>query len=392
MENLQPNGSDSTKGRLGERFPVNNSELDPKYLGTSIVRICALGGGNCVRGLGGDALKTILKSWGIDVPRTVNELITTINQEHSTSAYGAQKVVEYVTNRLGNYSWNGNGSIISYHGRDLPTNGWRAFGIIRDTVQLHKSSGKPVGLFQWQVNKTSCNKLKLYAEDLPSSKNSVDITIGTWSDRSSDITFSNVKLPFVLGKANTGWGARFEMGNGSWYVVKVALRNVLSQNVELNAICTTENPAVVSYRLGGGDSAIIDGGYKWNGSGSVISNMFSGSSHMGGDWPHGAFKDTLKVRRSPERPMVFFQWQHDSGCSSLTLDAPKLSTSQKRVDIYMKPWDAHNNEAQAFRNETLPYTLYDGSASDGSWSVIQMKFLNPVSKTATVTAKCPGIN
>jgi hypothetical protein len=290
------------------------------------------------------------------------------------------------------YQWHGNGSLISYHGRSLPTNGWRAFGIIRDTVQLHKSSGKPVGLFQWQVNKTSCNKLKLYAEDLPSSKNSVDITIGTWSGRSSDITFSNVKLPFVLGKSNTGWGARFQMENGKWYVVKVALRNVLSQDVQLHAICSTESPTVVSYRLGGGDSAVIDGGYKWNGSGSVISNMFSGSSHMGGDWPHGAFKDMLKVRPSPERPMVFFQWQHDSGCSSLTLDAPKLSTSQKRVDIYMKPWDAHNNEAQASRNETLPYTLYDGSAKDGSWSVIQMKFLSPVSKTATVTAKCPGIN
>jgi hypothetical protein len=165
--------------------------------------------------------------------------------------------------------------------------------IIRDTVQLHKYSGKPVGLFQWQVNQTSCNKLKLYADDLPSGENNVDITIGTWSDRSSDITFSNVRLPFVLGKSNTGWGARFKMENGKWYIVKAALRNVLSQDVQLNAICTTENPAVFIYRLGGGDSAIIDGGYKWNGSGSVISNMFSGYSNMGGDWPDGAFKDIV---------------------------------------------------------------------------------------------------
>jgi surface antigen len=126
------------------------------------------------------------------------------------------------------YQWHGNGSLISYHGRSLPTDGWRAFGIIRDTVQLHKYSGKPVGLFQWQVNQNSCNKLKLSAEGLPSSQNQVDITIGTWDDRSTDITFSNVKLPFVLGTSNTGWGNRFRMTSGSWYVVKAALRNVLS--------------------------------------------------------------------------------------------------------------------------------------------------------------------
>jgi hypothetical protein len=60
------------------------------------------------------------------------------------------------------------------------------------------------------------------------------------------------------------------------------------------------------------------------------------------------------------------------------------------VDIHIKYWGAHNNEAVVFRNKTLPYTLYDGNADDGSWSVIQMKFLSPVSKTATVTAKCPG--
>jgi surface antigen len=288
------------------------------------------------------------------------------------------------------YQWHGNGSLISYHGRDLPTEGSRAFGIIRDTVQLHKYSGKPVGLFQWQVNQRSCNKLKLYAEGLPSIENRVDITMGTWSDRSSDITFSNVKLPFILGKSNTGWGARFQMENGKWYVVKVALRNVLSQDVQLHAICTTESPTVVSYRLGGGDSAIIDGGYKWNGSGSVISHMFSGSYDMGGDWPHGAFKDTLKVRRSPEKPMLFFQWQRDDICPRLTFDA-ELGVSEKRVDIHVKNWSASNDAATVHRSVTLPYTLSDYS-DDGSWRVIQIKFLKPVSYTANVTAKCPGID
>jgi surface antigen len=295
----------------------------------------------------------------------------------------------YKANNDGGYQWHGNGSIISYHGRFLPTDGWRAFGIIKDTVQLHQYSGKPVGLFQWQVNESSCNKLKLYAEDLPSSDNKVDITIGTWDYRSSDITFPNVKLPFVLAKSNTG-GARFQMDNGDWYVVKVALHNILTQNAKLHAICTTDVPFTSYYKLGGGDSTIIDGGYQWNGSGSIISHMFAGTSDMRGDWPHGAFKDTLKVRRSPEKPMVFFQWQRNDICPRLTFDA-QLGASEKRVDIHVKDWNASNDAATVHRGVTLPYTISDYSAN-GNWHVIQIKFLKPVSYTANVTAKCSGID
>jgi hypothetical protein len=291
------------------------------------------------------------------------------------------------------YQWHGNGSLISYHGRLIPSyagEDW-PYGITRDVVQLHASSSKPVGFFQWQINENGCKRLKL-AANLP--HNEVDITFGSWSNRNDDITFSKVKLPFVLGESNTGY--RFDMDNGKWYVVKVALRNGLSQNVKLNAYCTNETPSSAIYQRGGGDAVVMEGGYQWNGNGSVISHMFRSlysqrnQTSLNLEWPYGAFQDVVNVHPSSAKPMVFFQWQYDSVCSNLTLDSG-LSSYEKRVDIHVKPWSASNEAATVYSNQTLPYTLYK-NARNGDWFVVQIKFKNPVSKAARVTAKCPGID
>jgi surface antigen len=306
----------------------------------------------------------------------------------------AEKQLSSTSPVSSDYIWQGNGSLISYHGRLLPNNAgedW-PYGITQDVVQLHASTQKPVGFFQWQVNENGCKRLKLEA-DLPTGQNQVDITIGPWNNRDDDITFSQVKLPFVLGASNTDY--RFDMENGKWYVVKVALRQPLNQAVELNAECTTTTPTDLRYRRGGGEARVLDGGYKWNGNASIISHMFrnlwyKSENSRDIDWPYGAFKDTLKVRRSSEKPMIFFQWQRDSVCSRLTFDA-ELSATEKRVDIHVKNWSASNDAATVHRSVTLPYTISDYS-KEGSWRVIQIKFLKPVSYTANVTAKCAGID
>jgi N-acetyl-anhydromuramyl-L-alanine amidase AmpD len=292
----------------------------------------------------------------------------------------------------GNYFWHGNGSLISYHGRLIPSyagEDW-PYGITQDVVQLHALSGNPVGFFQWQVNENSCKKLKLEA-NLPYSQNEVDITMGPWSNRNDDITFSKVKLPFVLGESNTGY--RFDMDNGKWYVVKVALRKGLSQNVKLYAYCTYDTPTSAYYQRGGGDSVVMASGYQWHGNASVISHIFRNlysqrNYNLNPDWPYGAFQDVVNVHPSSAKPMVFFQWQRDSICPRLTLDSD-LSSYEKQVDIHVKSWAASPDAAMVYRNKTLPYTIDDNN-SNGSWSVIQIKFKNPVSKTGRVTAKCPG--
>lgn len=77
------------------------------------------------------------------------------------------------------------------------------FGITYDITKVHPGGHKPVGFFQWQATKGSCDKLQIDATSLPPIQKSVDITIGGWNYRSDDKTFKNVTLPFVIGEKNT---------------------------------------------------------------------------------------------------------------------------------------------------------------------------------------------
>lgn len=301
-----------------------------------------------------------------------------------------EEIVKDETTPFKNYSWNGNGSIISYHGRLLSEKAgidW-PYGITQDTVQLHKSPDNPVGFFQWQINEDGCSRLKLDAPSLANSEKKVNITMGTWDSRRYDITFANVTLPFVLGNSNTN----FITSNGSWYVVKVAFLNNLSRNARLNANCTTGPPTTANYVQDGG--SVMDGDYKWNGNASIISHLFrklwnkSEDSSSDIDWPYGAFRDVTVVHPSPEKPMVFFQWQRDAVCPKLTLDTPTLRAFEKLVDVHVKSWSNSNDQAKVYSNQTLPITIDSIDSTNGSWNVIQIKFRNPVSKTAWVNANC----
>jgi murein DD-endopeptidase MepM/ murein hydrolase activator NlpD len=315
-----------------------------------------------------------------------------------TNPYPVQIVENTITPpSSSDYVWMGNGSIISYHGRLLPDYAGKdwPYGITQDVVKLHATAGKAVGFFQWQVTEADCRQLRLDAEGLMPSQNQVDITMGIWNDRDDDITFSHVQLPFVLGRANTHY--RFDMEDSHWYVVKVAFLNRLTQAVKLKAHCTYETPTSANYRHGGGEALIMADGYQWQGNGSVISHMFRSlygqrnNVGLNRDWPYGAFQDVTRIQRSSAKPMVFFQWQPDAVCSQLTLAASQLSDFEKTVDIVVKPWNASPDQATVYRNKTLPYTIY-GDGDDGSWRLIQVKFLNAVGRTAEVSARCPGID
>ncbi|HID98726.1 MAG TPA: CHAP domain-containing protein [Thiotrichaceae bacterium] len=314
------------------------------------------------------------------------------NNGAEAKGFSAYFKTEHISIPSSDYVWQGNGSLISYHGRLLPHaagQDW-PYGITQDVVKLHPSSNKPVGFFQWQVNETNCQNLRLEAKGLSSP---VDVTLGSWKTRDDDITFANVFLPFVLGRSNTD--NRFEMNDGKWYLVKVAVHQPLNQEIKLNAECTTATPTDISYRRGGGEARIMKDGYQWQGNASIISHMFRHQWHKSEnssdiDWPYGVFRDLSKVHPSSEKPMVFFQWQRDTVCSRLTFDA-ELGHSEKQVDIHVKNWSAPNNDATVHRRVTLPYTISDNS-TEGNWRVIQIKFLKPVSSHARVTAKCAGID
>ena len=290
--------------------------------------------------------------------------------------------------------WTGNGSIINYHGRLLSQDAgtdW-PYGIEKDVTMLHTSSGNPVGFFQWQVNTSGCGNLKIDAPTLSSDEKKVDITVGSWNTRENDKTFTNVQLPFTLGSSNIG-----TLNNGDWRVIAVAWKSNVSKDARLDVECTNETPTSASSSAG--NSVILEGEYKWNGNGSVISHMFRSLANRSStssdvDWPYGAFKDVAKVHPSSEKPVVFFQWQvWDSGCKQLKLDAPDLNSDEKHVNIEVKLWD-QTSPQKVFSDVTLPFTIGASnigfSMSDGQWLVIKIEFLNPVSNPSRVEASCPG--
>jgi hypothetical protein len=284
------------------------------------------------------------------------------------------------------FAWHGNGSIISHHNRLLHSSERNGqdypYGVTRDVVQLHANNTKPVGFFQWQVNTNDCQRLSLFSEDF---NDSVDITIGKWNTRADDITFKNVRLPFVIGDGNTS--GRFSFNDGNWLMLKVALHNNLRQNAKLHAICTSDSTTNASYVIGGGDAVVMQDGYQWAGNGSVISHIYralSGqrNSSLGIDWPFGAFQDKLVVMPSSQKPTVFFQWQQDELCRQLVINA---STNQN-VTVFTKRW----NEAQAqvvYQNRQLPVTL-SATGNNANWQLIQVQFNSNLNQKTDVTATC----
>jgi len=288
--------------------------------------------------------------------------------------------------------WNGNGSIISYHGRHLPVNinnpgvDW-PYGITQDVVQLHKSKELPVGFFQWQINNDGCGNLKIsldtYAEQDKNIK--VDINVGYWDTRNYDRTFNNVELPFIIGEDNTD----FSMSDGSWYVVKVAFRQPLSRDARLDAICTDEVATNIQYKRDTDNSVKMGDGYEWNGNASIISHLFReyhNQSIDSIDWPYAAFRDVTIVHPSDAKPMVFFQWQKDEVCKNIEIDATELADSEKIVDIHIKDWCDENGIQ--LNNQKLPLTIDANDIDNGGWKVIQITFKKSVTNTSRVEAIC----
>jgi len=290
--------------------------------------------------------------------------------------------------------WTGNGSIISHHAEnpDNTYGGSRAnindseypYGITRDVTATHIKTQKPTGFFQWQIG-NDCDRLKI--DYTPYSNEVASITIGTWGTRQNDVTFENVTLPFVLGKDNTNFNFNYD-GTG-WYVVSVSLRDGVGESNRISATCTDEPATNYSDEVIKGQSVIIDG-YKWNGNASIISRIYEGSASINystapfGDWPFGAFKDVTMVHKSQYKPIVFFQWMSSDICQSITLDAPDLSSTEKRVKLGAKSW---SNENYSENIVTLPTTI---NSEGRLWNVIRIAFENPVSKDARVNATCEG--
>jgi hypothetical protein len=290
------------------------------------------------------------------------------------------------------YSWTGNGSIISYHGshRDIPTDGDYPFGITQDVTVLQPNLTNPVGFFQWQADKQQCNRLEIFTNN--TSVQRANITLGPWSSREKDVIFRNVTLPFVIGENNTGFS--FGAGDSNWYVLSVAFNGRVSEKTELYAKCTTRSTGRW-YDSQGNYPVILDGGYQWNGNASILSHRFRTRQYdsKSSDWPFGAFQDVTQVRPSSNKPVIFFQWHLSNSCQQLNLKAVNQDgySRNESVKISAKYWNGSQSKTVTQR---LPVTFYPSSAglnsSSGNWIVLKMAFERPVTETIRIEATCPG--
>ena len=280
----------------------------------------------------------------------------------------------------------GNGSIMASYKSNVSDErheGPYPFGITKDMTQLQTIANKNVGFFQWFLKKHSCQKLKIYTK---SNSQKVNITVGTWSNRTYDRTFENVSLPFVMGVGNIYEGKWFT--EHSWLVMGIEFLNNTSASEGLYAECTQEVETVSSYRLG---KPLMLGEYKWNGNGSIISGYFksqynnwnnpSQGENPSNQWPFGVFKDISMVHPNVRKQIVFFQHLKSDVCPNITLDVLGASSSEKRATLMYKNWNAKNYTE---KRVTLPYTL----TPDNLWTVVGLKFDNSFSQAHQVEASC----
>jgi len=313
-----------------------------------------------------------------------------------TNPYPVQIVENSITPPLSSdYTWTGNGSIISYHGqrRDLANSDIRYdsdnfFGINWDETILQPNLNKPVGFFQWQVDTQSCRRLKV----VTNSYQQADITIGRWNNRDNDRTFHNVTLPFVLGEDNTGFSFKNNSAT-NWYVLSVAFQNPVSYRTHLYVECTDE-PSGRQYDSIG-EAVILEDDYQWHGNASIMSYKFRDhyfDTSTAEQWPYGAFKDVAVVHPAQYKPVVFFQWQTSYHCRSLTFEALKGgASSHHQVTFAAKHWDGKSSKSM---NQQLPFTFYPSSlglnSAPGNWIVMQVAFNQPVTEKLEVVASCLG--
>jgi N-acetyl-anhydromuramyl-L-alanine amidase AmpD len=284
------------------------------------------------------------------------------------------------------YAWTGNGSLISYHGhhRSILKEGDYPFGITQDVTILHPELAKPIAFFQWQVDKEHCNRLEI-STNAPSAS-PVEITLGQWNTRTEDVLFQNITLPFVVGEQNSGF--TFVDNDENWYVLSVAFKEAVSEKSKLYAKCTTEAVGK-NYDKKGEHRIILEGGYQWNGTASILSHRFRNryDDLQESDWPFGVFEDVTLIEPASEKPMVFFQWHISEVCQQLKLEA--THPSEQKVTLFAKPWGS----AQ-FRtlSTTLPVIFSASeigmSSNYGSWAVIQVAFDQPTTEIFDVYASC----
>jgi hypothetical protein len=263
------------------------------------------------------------------------------------------------------YSWNGAFSMIS-----LASGTTTGYGLTIDEARIHPtSSANPAVFLQWEIDGRDGRKLEISADGMQGAT----ITYGVWNDRSQDLVYRDVSLPFVLDPAVDGRST----ADGEYYVIAVTFDEKPSSAVSIVAEPTTSAAGPVT---GAPGAPITVDGHTWNGNGSLIS--YTSGTKTG----YGLTKDEAQIHPdSAGDPVVFFQWEIDSrDGTTLEIAADEMTTAT----ITYGSWDDRSKDVT--RTVSLPYVLNPaddgGSVADGRYYVIKVAFDRKPTSDATIYA------
>ena len=264
------------------------------------------------------------------------------------------------------YSWNGNGSLISYTSDKLT-----GYGLNKDEGVIHpSSSSNPIVFFQWEIDSRDGQRIEFDADGVETAS----ITYGPWNDRTTDRTYHNVKLPFILDPTKDGFSA----ASGQYYVFAIHFDKKPSGQSPVYAQATKKAGTSASSTKA---ASLNVGGYAWNGNGSIIS--YTSADKKG----YGLTLDEAMIHPSATtKPVVFFQWEVDAK------DGKKLRLSadgQDKATITYGSWRHRTKDIT--KVVTLPFTLDptedDLQADDGSYWVIRVAFEKAPQDSVSVIAE-----
>lgn len=268
------------------------------------------------------------------------------------------------------YKWNGNGSVVSYSSGDK-----KGYGLNYDISKIHPTSPNNTVYFQWEIDKKDGKHLRI---STPNKSNSfATITYGGWSSRSNDLTYKNIKLPFILDPNKDGNSTN----DGSWYVVQVAFDEKVNSEVTVKAQATNikaSDEKSIKYI----SKSKLSPNVTWNGNASIISYSTDNLTGFGINY------DISKVHSTSENnPTVFFQWQIDKRDGKrLKISAP---SDVSVATITYGSWGSRKNDI-VLSNVTLPYIIdpsQDGfGTQDGAWYVVKVDFNNKPYSSVKVRA------
>ena len=283
-----------------------------------------------------------------------------------TQDFALSKIDEPTTNRAPAYSWNGNGSLIGYASESKT-----GYGLTIDEAAIHPTSiDNPIVFFQWEIDQKDGTKLKFDADEMEKAS----ITYGPWNDRSKDIIYEDVALPFILDPTKDG----FSVADQEYYVIAVQFDKKPEQTTSVIAEMTTED---ASTHQGVKAQKIEVDGHIWNGNGSLIGYSSGDLSGYGLEIDEG-----LITPQTNHKPIVFFQWEVDQkDGTKLQLDADGMI-----ANISYGIWNDRTTDV-THTNVSLPFTIdpkSDGfSTPDGEYFVIKVAFQTNPSHPTTVEVK-----